>query len=98
MKEQPMGKVKIVFPQVFASVTKGEKVTEVEATTLAEAVNGLITKYGSPFQNRVLESSGKIRRLLNVYVNGKNIHHLKGLETSLTDGDEVSILPAVSGG
>ena len=88
----------MVFPQVFASVTKGEKVTEVDATTLTEAINGLVAKYGSPFQNRVLESSGKIRRLLNVYVNGKNVHYLKGLETSLSDGDEVSILPAVSGG
>lgn len=93
-----MGKVKIVFPQVFASVTKGEKITEVEATVLSEAIVGLVAKYGSPFQNRVLESSGKIKRLLNVYVNGKNVHYLKGLETSLNEGDEVSILPAVSGG
>jgi len=41
---------------------------------------------------------GDLRRFINIYVNGEDIRFLSGLETSLKDGDEVSIVPAVAGG
>jgi len=50
------------------------------------------------FKDRILNSSGKPRRLLNFFVNGKNTRFLKNLETSLKDDAEFSILPIVSGG
>lgn len=93
-----MSKVKIIFPAVFTKVTGGEKIVEVNASNLLEAINNLGEKYGPQFRNRVFESPGQVRRLLNFYINGKNIQHMSGFETHLNEGDEVSILPAVSGG
>lgn len=93
-----MGKVKVSFPSVFVALTRGEKEVEVSASTLKDALAQLVEKYGEKFKDRVLDQAGNPRRLLNIYVNGKNVRHLQGLETALNDGDEVSVLPAVSGG
>jgi nucleoside-diphosphate-sugar epimerase len=41
---------------------------------------------------------GDLRRFVNVYVSGEDIRFQDGLETSLADGAEVTILPAVAGG
>jgi sulfur-carrier protein len=41
---------------------------------------------------------GQLRRFVNVYLNDEDVRFLGGLETSLADGDDVTILPAVAGG
>ncbi len=41
---------------------------------------------------------GDLRRFVNVYVSGEDIRFQQGLETGISDGDEVTILPAVAGG
>lgn len=93
-----MAKVKVVFPSMMIGVTAGEKEVEVTALTLGEVLDKLVTKYGDTFKDRILDSSGKPRRLLNFFVNGKNARFLKNLETPLKGDDEISILPIVSGG
>jgi molybdopterin synthase sulfur carrier subunit len=42
--------------------------------------------------------SGKVRRFVNVYVNGDDIRFLQNLETALKEGDNISIVPAIAGG
>jgi MoaD family protein len=93
-----LAKVKVVFPSVIASVTAGEKETEVPASTLREVIDRLVVKYGDVFKERILDASGNPRKLLNFYLNGRNVRFLKQLETQLNDGDKVLILPTVSGG
>jgi len=83
---------------VLHDLTK-ERETELEGgSTVKSLFNTLVEKYGSEFSERVLDDTGKPRRFVNVYVNGKDIRHLRYIDTELRDGDEVSILPAVSGG
>jgi adenylyltransferase/sulfurtransferase len=53
---------------------------------------------GDDFKRRVLESDGKPRSLINIYINGKNAKFSNGMDTELHDGDDVYILPAVAGG
>ena len=53
---------------------------------------------GDDFKRRVLEGDGTPRSLINIYINGKNAKFSGGMQTSLKDGDEVYILPAVAGG
>lgn len=89
---------KVLFPSALLRATGGEREVEVLASTLTEALSALAERYGEGFRERLFDASGKPKRLLNFYVNGKNVRFLKGLETPLNDGDEVSILPSVSGG
>jgi len=49
-------------------------------------------------RQRVLDYQGQVRVHVNLFVNGAHIRELDGLDTALKDGDEVVILPAVSGG
>jgi len=49
-------------------------------------------------RDRMLDEAGQIRRFVNIYVNGDDVRFMDGLGTSLKDGDEVSIVPAVAGG
>lgn len=50
------------------------------------------------FNERLLDEDGSLRRFVNIFVNGEDIRFLNGLETTVGDGDEISIVPAVAGG
>ena len=84
------------FSSALESVTD-ERTTEVEASTVEEALDELAGKYGDDFEERLLED-GELRRFVNLYVNGDDVRHGDGLETPIGEDDEISILPAVSGG
>ncbi|MBS7610019.1 MoaD family protein [Candidatus Bathyarchaeota archaeon] len=90
--------VKIILPLTLMPVTGWQKEIEVQASNLMEALEALIERFGDELRGRLFEGEGKPRRFLNFYVNGKNVRFLRGLETPLRDGDEVTILPSVSGG
>lgn len=92
-----MGKVKVTFYGVLTKTTS-EKKTEVEASTLREMLNRLTVKYGKHFNERIYDETGNPRRFINIYVNGRDIRFLNFLDTTLNHGDDVSIIPAVSGG
>ena len=76
----------------------GEKKTELDADTLKDAFAKISETMGDDFKRRVLNEDGTPRSLINIYVNGKNAKFSSGLDTTLSDGDEISILPAVAGG
>jgi len=46
----------------------------------------------------IIDNSGNIKHSILIFKNGKNIRFLRGLLTKLKDGDEISILPSISGG
>jgi len=76
----------------------GEKKTNIDANTLNDAFAKISQTMGDDFKRKVLNEDGTPRSLINIYINGKNAKFSSGLDTSLSDGDEVSILPAVAGG
>jgi len=76
----------------------GEKKTNIDANTLNDAFAKISETMGDDFKRKVLNEDGTPRSLINIYINGKNAKFSSGLDTTLSDGDEVSILPAVAGG
>jgi adenylyltransferase/sulfurtransferase len=92
-----MAKVEFVIPSVL-NKGAGEKKVNVDASTLQDAINSVTSLFGEEFSRRVLDSNGKPRSLINIYVNGKNMRFTGGMGTSLNDGDQIVILPAVAGG
>ena len=89
--------VTVKIPTQLRSVTAGESDTEVEnAGTVGDVLDRLYERYDG-LRDRIAED-GDLRRFVNVYVGGEDIRFLDGLETSVEDGDEVTILPAVAGG
>ena len=92
-----MANITFTIPSVL-NQGGGEKKTEILADSLSDAFAKISDVMGDDFKRKVLENDGTPRSLINVYINGKNAKFSDGMETSLNDGDEVYILPAVAGG
>ena len=92
-----MASIKFTIPSVL-NKGGGEKKIDISAATLSEAFDKISKNMGDEFQRRVLNPDGTPRSLINIYINGKNMRFSNGMQTSLKDGDEVYILPAVAGG
>jgi adenylyltransferase/sulfurtransferase len=89
--------ITFTIPSVLNGGT-GEKKTDLDAATLKDAFAKISETMGDDFKRRVLNEDGTPRSLINIYINGKNAKFSSGLDTTLSDGDEISILPAVAGG
>jgi len=90
--------VKVRFSSALSNVTHSrETIFEVGNTTVKTVLDKLVQQFGPDFEKRILEK-GEVRRFVNLYVNGEDIRHLSGLDSPVKDSDEISILPAVSGG
>jgi len=81
---------------------KEEKLSfpENQRTTITVVLKVLSDKYGNPFTNYVFDTDGKIRKVLQLLINGTNITTTLNTqqETLLQNGDTIAILPPVSGG
>ena len=87
----------IHLPAALADHAAGQRRVEVAGTTVGKLLAALGQLHPGVGQ-RVLDDRGVLRRHVNVFVNGESIRYLDGIETAVTDTDEVWILPAVSGG
>ena len=92
-----MANIKFTIPSVL-NKGGGEKKIDLAASTLLEAFAKISEQLGDDFKRRVLNPDGSPRSLINIYINGKNMRFSGGMETSLKDGDEIYVLPAVAGG
>ena len=92
-----MASITFTIPSVL-NAGGGEKKTEIDVSTLSDAFAKISETMGDDFKRRVLNEDGTPRSLINIYINGKNAKFSAGLDTQLSDGDEVYILPAVAGG
>lgn len=90
--------VSVRFSSALNNVTKTRSTSvELGNSTIKALFDKLTEEFGDEFERRLLQD-GEVRRFVNVYVNGEDIRHLSGLGTAIADSDEISILPAVSGG
>ncbi|WP_455242601.1 MoaD/ThiS family protein [Petrachloros mirabilis] len=89
--------IKVRIPTPLRPLTKGQGEVEAQADTISGMIETLNQAHPG-IKDRLCDESGELRRFVNIYVNEEDIRFLKGKETSLKDGDEVSIVPAIAGG
>ncbi|MET0421280.1 MAG: MoaD/ThiS family protein [Acidimicrobiia bacterium] len=72
---------------------------EIDATpgTVTEVLAQLETAHPG-FGERLFDEKGELRRFVNVFVADEDIRFLDGVDTAVTEGQTVSIVPAVAGG
>lgn len=90
-------KIKVRAQEPLRKLLDNEQVVEVSGTTVFEVIRILKLRYPR-FVERLLERDGSVRRFVNVYVNEEDIRFLQNQQTTLRDGDEVRIIPAIAGG
>jgi molybdopterin synthase sulfur carrier subunit len=89
--------IEVRIPTILRSYTGGAKVVEGAGDTLGELLSDLDTKF-SGLRGRLVTDEGGLHRFVNIYVNDEDVRFLGSLDAKVSDGDTVTILPAVAGG
>jgi molybdopterin synthase sulfur carrier subunit len=89
--------VTVRIPTPLRKITDNLDTVSADGGNLSECIAGLDATYPG-LKDRLCDEAGEIRRFVNIYVNGEDVRFLQGLSTPVSDGDEVSIVPAVAGG
>jgi sulfur-carrier protein len=88
--------VEVSIPTILRTHTGGEKRVTATGDTLQAIISDLESNY-SGISDRLVDN-GKLHRFVNIYVNDEDVRFSGGLATQISDGDSVTILPAVAGG
>ncbi len=84
--------------KLFANLREyaNTKEIELDGSTVKEILETLCKKF--PRLEILIFKDGELQPYINVFLNGRNVLELSGLETSLHQGDEIAVFPPVSGG
>ena len=89
--------VTVRVPGPLRRLTNGSAEVSIDGATVNEALQNLDSAYPG-FRDRLYDDHGKLRQFINIYVNDSDIRFGQGLDTPVSDRDELSIVPAVAGG
>ena len=89
--------VEVRVPTILRKHTGGARSVEAKGATVREVLDHLDADHPG-LREAVLADGGEIHRFINIYLNDEDIRFSGALETPVSDGDVLSILPAVAGG
>ena len=84
-------------PTQLRMLTGGVGEIPVDGSTVGEVLKGLDAAHPG-FAGRLFDDAGNLRRFVNVFLADEDVRFLSGLETPVTGGQTLSIVPAVAGG
>ncbi|KUO69937.1 MAG: hypothetical protein APF77_17450 [Clostridia bacterium BRH_c25] len=87
----------IKFFAYIRDYTGSKETTMDSCLTLKELLLKLCGRYGKKFSEKLFTGESLSEDII-ILVNGRHIEHLKGLDTTLSENDEISIFPKVAGG
>ena len=89
--------VTVRIPTQLRTLTAGAGQVAVDGSTVGEVLKALDAAHPG-MGERLFDDGGKLRRFVNVFVADEDVRFLDGLGTAVTEGQTVSIVPAVAGG
>ncbi len=89
--------IKLTIPTALRKITRDADVVAAEPGTVQEIIASL-DQYYPGFRTRICEDEDKLRRFINIYVDGEDIRFLDNLSTRVRDGAELAIVLAIAGG
>jgi molybdopterin synthase sulfur carrier subunit len=87
----------IRIPPVLRQQTGGQPEVQAAGSTVGEVLRSLTADHPDT-ESQLFGEDGDLNRFVNVYLNDEDVRVLNGLETGVSDGDTVVILPAMAGG
>jgi molybdopterin synthase sulfur carrier subunit len=85
------------IPSPLRRYTNGQSKVESNGANVSELIENLEVQFPG-IKSKLCDENSQIKRYVNVFVNEEEIRTLQGVETSLANRDEVSIVPAMAGG
>ncbi len=89
--------IKVRIPTPLMKLTDNQSEVSAEGETISDIINNLENQFNG-IKDRICEENGAPRRFINIYINEEDIRFLEGEKTTVKDGDEISIIPAIAGG
>jgi MoaD family protein len=87
----------IRIPPVLRPFVGGEKELTAEGSSVGEILRDLAARHPQT-ESQLFAPDGELNRYVNVYLNDEDVRVLEGLQTNVSDGDTLVILPAMAGG
>jgi sulfur-carrier protein len=84
------------IPPTLRAEVGGARELDAHGSTVAEVIDDLVERY--PTLAAQLLQDGELAPFVNVYLGGEDVRTRDGLETPVTDGDQLILLPAMAGG
>lgn len=85
------------LPSVLRKMTDDQAKVDVEADTVGDAVQALCDKHPD-LRKHLLDSDGNVRGFVRIFVDQEDAANLDGVDTSITDGQVLRVVPAIAGG
>jgi molybdopterin/thiamine biosynthesis adenylyltransferase/rhodanese-related sulfurtransferase/molybdopterin converting factor small subunit len=90
--------VRVLIPTALRQYANGGKSqVDVEATTISEALDKLLSE-NQKLAKHIVDEDGKLRNFVNIFLNNEDVRYLSGQETKVTNNDTIRIVPAIAGG
>ena len=89
--------IKVRIPTPLMKLTDNQSEVSAKGETISDIINNLESQFNG-IKDRICDENGSPRRFINIYINEEDIRFLEGEMTSVKDGDEISIIPAIAGG
>jgi molybdopterin synthase sulfur carrier subunit len=89
--------VKVKIPTMMREAVGGRPVVEGDGETVRDVIQDIERRYPA-LAGSIVGEDGGLHRFVNVYLNSEDVRYLGSLETEVSEGDTVAILPAVAGG
>ena len=87
----------VKIPPVLRASVGGEREIQADGGTVGEVLRSLADEHPDT-RDQLFSEDGQLNRYVNVYLNDEDVRVLEGLETSVSEGDSLMILPAMAGG
>jgi MoaD family protein len=87
----------IKIPPVLRASVGGEREVSASGENVGEILRDLADTHPAT-ATQLFSEGGELNRYVNVYLNDEDVRVLDGLDTAVSDGDTVVILPAMAGG
>ena len=85
------------IPPVLRPSVGGEREVSADGSNVGEILETLATEHPDT-RGQLFGEDGELNRYVNVYLNDEDVRVLDGLETAVSEGDTLVILPAMAGG
>ncbi len=89
--------VKVKIPTPLQKLVNRQSEVNAEGENVTSLIDNMEEQYPG-IKDRICDEQGKVRRFVNIYLNGEDIRFLNAESTAIKSGDEISIIPAIAGG
>jgi sulfur-carrier protein len=85
------------IPTPLRAYTSGKSEVNVSGAKISEALSDLTNQYPA-IKPHLFNEGGELRPFVNLFVGENNIKDLQGVDTPITDGEKIMLIPSIAGG